>query len=233
MGRKFSSGSEAVRQVEDDFTAVCQVMAGRSRWQKFISPNIATAIKKYPGRTFSIDSALVFTQQNFDPITKGYTDKVKGEMKFLELFEHSAYTYMIFPLHEMVHWVSHPPEQGAKITVWGALGGDGLGEGLTQVVTEDILNDQNISLGQAGIYSERVAIVRKLIERFDVQPFGEALFGGRYQALKPVLDTYGLGFNQIRTLANANNSRKAIECIDNLNRAFNARQVKGAAIRTR
>jgi hypothetical protein len=219
MGRKFSSGSESVRQVEDDFIGVCEVLAGRSRWQKFIGPNIGPAIKKYPGRTFTIDSALTFTQKNFDPVTKGYVDKVKGEMKFLELFDHSAYTYMIYTLHEMVHWVSHPPEQGAKITAWGALGGDGLTEGLTQVVTEDILDDQSVSLGQTGIYSERAAIVRKLIARFGVQPFGEALFGGRHQALKPLADAYGLGFNRIRTLANANNSRKAIECIDNLNRS--------------
>lgn len=232
MGRKFSSGSEQVRQVEDDFTGVCQLLAGPSRWQKFISPNIGPAIKKYPGRTFNIASALVFKQQNFDPVTMGYTDKVKGEMRFLQLSDVSPYTYMIFTLHEMVHWVSHPPQQGTKITVWGTLGAEGLGEGLTQVVTEDILDDQNVSLGQKGIYSERVAIVRKLIERFGIQPFGEALFGGRYQSLKPLSDTYQLGFNQIRTLANANNSKKAIECIDNLNRAFDARQ-KSSAVRTR
>ena len=78
-----------------------------------------------------------------------------------------------------------------------------------------------------------MAIVRKLIERLGVQPFGEALFRGRYQALKPLSDTYGLGFNQIRTLANANNSRKAIECIDNLNRAFDAKPKRGAASRAR
>jgi hypothetical protein len=233
MGRKFSSASERISQIEDDFTGVCEVLAGRSPWQEFIRPNIGPALKKYPGHTFNIVSAQVFGQRGgLDAETQGLTDKVKPEIVFVEIFEHGAQTLVVYALHEMVHWVSHPPEQGAKITAWGFLG-DGLGEGLTQVVTEDILDDQNISQHRPAIYSERVAIVRKLIERFSVQPFGEALFRGRYQALKPLSDTYGLGFNQIRTLATANNSRKAIECIDNLNRAFDSRPKIGPASRAR
>lgn len=224
MGRKFSSASERISQIEDDFTGVCEALAGHSRWQEFIRPNIGPALKKYSGRTFNVVSAQTFGQRGgLDPDTQGLTDKIKPEIVFVEIWEHSAQTLVVNALHEMVHWVSHPPEQGAKITAWGVLG-DGLGEGLTHVVTEDIFEDQRISQHWKAIYSERVAIVRKLIERFGIQPFGEALFRGRYQALKPLLDTYGLGFNQIRTLANANNSRKAIECIDNLNRAFDAKQ---------
>ena len=122
----------------------------------------------------------------------------------------------------MVHWVSHPPEQGHRLTAWLALD-EGLIEGLTQVVTEDIFEDRGISQYWTSIYIERVAIVRKLIERFGVQPFGEVLFRGHPQALRPLLDTYrGQGMQQIKTLAKANSFKKAIECIDNLNRAFDA-----------
>ena len=82
---------------------------------------------------------------------------------------------MVLALHEMVHWVSHPPEQGHRLTAWLALD-EGLIEGLTQVVTEDIFEDRGISQYWKAIYMEQVAIVRKLIERFGVQPFGEVLF---------------------------------------------------------
>jgi hypothetical protein len=111
----------------------------------------------------------------------------------------------------MVHWVSHPPEQGHRLTAWLALD-EGLIEGLTQVVTEDIFEDRGISQYWKAIYMEQVAIVRKLIERFGVQPFGELLFRGHPRALRPLLDTYGgQGMQQIKTLAKANNSKKAVE----------------------
>jgi len=230
MGRNFSSASERISQIEDDFTGVCKVLAGRSRWQEFIAPNIGPALKKYPGRTFNIVSAQTFGQRGgLDAETQGLTDKVKPEIVFVEIFEHGGQTLMVYALHEMVHWVSHPPEQGHGLTTWPVLEG-GLIEGLTQVVTEDIFEAQSISQYWKAIYSERVAIVRKLIERFGIQPFGEALFRGQYQSLKPLLDVYGgQGMQQIKTLAKANNSRKAIECIDNLNRAFDARPKRGAA----
>jgi hypothetical protein len=234
MGQKFSTASERISQIEDDFTGVCEVLAGRSRWQEFIRPNIGPALKKYFGRTFNIVSAQTFGQRGgLDPETQGLTDKVKPEIVFVEIFEHEAQTLVVFALHEMVHWVSHPPEQGHRLTAWLALD-EGLIEGLTQVVTEDIFEDQGISQYWKAIYSERVAIVRKLIERFGVQPFGEVLFRGHPQALQPLLDTYGgQGMQQIKTLAKANNSRKAIECIDNLNRAFDAKPKRGAASRAR
>jgi len=67
-----------------------------------------------------------------------------------------------------------------------------------------------------AVYSERVTVVRKLIERFDVGPFGDALFGGNVKSLQPLLDAYGSeGMKQIRTLTTGNNSKKAIEYIDN------------------
>lgn len=216
MGRKFGSGSERVSVYEDDFIGVCQVLAGSSRWQKFIGPNVNPAIKKYGSTTFNIVSAETFGRRGrLDSETMAYTDKVKPEMVFVEINKGGAETLVVSALHELVHWVSHPAQQGRRITAWGFLD-DGLGEGLTQVVTEDIFEDQGIKQYFKAVYSERVAVVRKLIERFDVGPFGDALFGGNVKSLQPLLDAYGAeGMNQIRTFATGNNSKKAIECIDN------------------
>ena len=114
-----------------------------------------------------------------------------------------------------LHRNTHPPLQGHRITAWGFLD-DGLGEGLTHVVTEDIFEDQGITQYYKPVYSERVAVVRKLIERFDVGPFGDALFGGNVKSLQPLLDAYGSeGMRQINILTTANNSKAAIEYIDN------------------
>ena len=83
-------------------------------------------------------------------------------------------------------------------------------------MTEDIFAEQGITQYYKAIYGERVAVARKLIERFDVGPFGEALFGGNVKSLQPLLDAFGAaGMRQISTLATANNSQKAIACIDN------------------
>ncbi len=63
MGRKFGSAPERVSVFEDDFIGVRQVLAGRSRWQKFIGPNVEPAIKKYAGNTFNIVSAESLAQE--------------------------------------------------------------------------------------------------------------------------------------------------------------------------
>jgi len=216
MGRKFGSASERVSVFEDDFIGVCQLLAGRSPWQKFIAPNVDPAIKKYGRRTFNIVSAETFGRRGrLDAETMAYTDKVKPEMVFVEINKGGAETLAVSALHELVHWVSHPPLQGHRITAWGFLD-DGLGEGLTQVVTEDIFAEQGITQYYKPVYGERAAVVRKLIERFDVGPFGDALFGGNVKALQPLLDAFGAaGMRQISTLATANNYAKAIECINN------------------
>jgi hypothetical protein len=216
MGRQFGSASERVSVYEDDFTGVCQLVAGSSRWQKFIGPNVDPAIKKYGRSTFNIVSAETFGRRGrLDAETMGYTDKIKPEMVFVEINKGGAETLVVSALHELVHWVSHPPQQGKRITAWGMLE-EGLGEGLTQVVTEDIFADQGIKQYFKAVYGERVAVVRKLIERFDVGPFGDALFGGNVKSLQPLYDAYGFeGMSQIRTLATGNNSAKAIEYIDN------------------
>jgi hypothetical protein len=216
MGRKFRSASERVSVYEDDFIGVCEVLAGRSRWQEFIGPNVAPALKKYPGKGFNIVPAQTFNQSGgLDSETMAITDKRNATMVFVEINKGGAETLAVSALHEMVHWVSHPPDQGHRITSWGFLD-DGLGEGLTQVVTEDIFEDEGITKYYKPIYSERVAVVRKLIERFDVRPFGEALFAGQARSLQPLLDTYGSeGVKQIINFATANNSKKAIERINN------------------
>lgn len=129
---------------------------------------------------------------------------------------------------KMVHWVSHPPEQGRKAKALFPLD-EGLFEGLTQVVTENLISDQGIRPYSKPIYAERVDIVRKLIERFGIDPFGAALFGGQLVKLTPVFNTYGpAGMGKIRQLANMNDAKEAIRCIDNLNRAADARKAKPA-----
>ena len=84
------------------------------------------------------------TRGRLDSETMAYTDKVKPEMVFVEINRGGAETLVVSALHELVHWVSHPPLQGHRITAWGFLD-DGLGEGLTQVVTEDIFEDQELA----------------------------------------------------------------------------------------
>jgi hypothetical protein len=230
MARKFSSAGERISIYEDDFEGVCQILAGASRWRPYIAPNLAAALKAFGTRVFQIVSAEDFVRNYaLEAEDMGFTNKIRSQLVLKEIFKGGRETVMVSALHEMVHWVSHPAEQGKQVTVMGFLG-RGLMEGLTHVVTEDLLQDQGITQYSKPIYAERVAIVRKLIERFKVELFGPALFQGHVNRLKPLLDTYGsAGFREISELATKKDDKKAIACIDRLNRANDARKKAGAA----
>ncbi|MFN7998728.1 MAG: hypothetical protein U0Q18_34210 [Bryobacteraceae bacterium] len=67
MGRKFKTAAERVSLFEDDFEGVCEVLAGPSRWREHIAPNLAPAIRKFPGRGFKIVSAEEFGRYALEP----------------------------------------------------------------------------------------------------------------------------------------------------------------------
>jgi len=219
VSRKFKSAAETISTYEDDFKDVCAVLAGPSLWQEYLRDNIPIALKAMPSRHFQFVEAKEFEREGRKD-TLGITNKITGEIKLLDISTNNAgFAAMGAALHELVHLVSHPAQQGKKITVYYALG-EGLLEGLTHVVTEDILNKQGIATWSDHKYGDRVKIVRKLIDAFQpngVRMFGKALFLGQSAELSPLPQALGVrGFDEIKTLATMHNSAKANACIDRL-----------------
>ena len=218
MSRKFKSAAEQISVYEDDFKDVCAVLAGPSKWLEFFRDNIPIAIKAMPSHKFQFLSTKDFEREG-RPSTLGTTDKLTGEIKLLDISSNnSGFAAMGAALHELVHLVSHPPQQGKRITVFEALG-EGLMEGLTHVITEDILMQQGITPFSEHLYGDRVKIVRKLIEVLQpnsVRMFGKALFLGNLGEITMLAQFLGSNaFREVKNLATMHNSRKAIEIIDN------------------
>ena len=116
-------------------------------------------------------------------------------------------------LHEVAHLVSHPPQQGKKISVFIALG-EGLLEGLTHVVTEDILNHQGIAPYTEHKYGDRegedwCASSLKCSTQTVYGYSGKALFLGQSSELSPLPQRFGpRGFDEIKNLATMHNSKE-------------------------
>jgi hypothetical protein len=231
MSRKFKSAAEQVSVYEDDFKDVCAVLAGPSKWLEFFRHNIPIAIKAMPSRKFQFLNGKEFEREG-RPNTLGVTSKVTGEIKLLDISSNNAgFAAMGAALHELVHLVSHPPQQGKRITVFEALG-EGLMEGLTHVVTEDILTQQGIAPFSGHGYGDRVKIVRRLIEVLQpnsVRMFGRALFLGNLGEVNLLAQFLGSNaFREVKNLATMHNSAKAIQCIDTVVKA-SASKSAGAA----
>lgn len=217
MSRKFTSAGERVSSYENDFKDVCAVLEGPSRWHDYLRDNVPIALKTSPHKFQFVDAKQFDREAR--PDTLGITNKLTGEIKLLDISSNNAgFAAMGAALHEMVHLVSHPPQQGQRISIFFVLG-EGLLEGLTQVITEDILNKQGIAPWTEHRYGDRVKIVRALIAAFEpngVAMFGKALFSGQSGELSPLPKVLGSrGFEEIKNLATMHNSQKAIERIRN------------------
>jgi hypothetical protein len=202
MSRTFKSAGERISSYEDDFKDVWAVLAGDSVWIEHFRNNLPIAWKAAP-HEFHFLNANDFARQGRKD-TLGITNKMTGNITLLDISTNNAqFASMGAALHELVHLVSAPATQGKKITIFEALG-EGLMEGLTQVVTEDILAKQHIESWSEHKYGARASIVRSLIALFKdgVGMFGRALFLGRGSELSPLPQRFGVqGFADIKTAA--------------------------------
>src|SRR5262249_25850429 len=223
----YQSGGDPVH--ESDFSDVLDVLAGRSPWSDYIGPNLKAARKAKKGTFKVLDVNAFNTATGHGTNTPGVTDKKTGDI-VMQQWGRPQHTYLLAALHESVHWVSAPATQGAGnglSTAHGLLG-DGLLEGLVEVVTEDILGKQKIGLPSGGMlgHQDRVPIVRCLISATSVDFFARPLFLGELtQFANGMISTFSQeGFGKIRSLATANQKDQAVALIRNLLRQGNSRQ---------
>jgi hypothetical protein len=225
MSASYASAEDRVYQ--DDFKAVLKVLGGPSRWRQYISPNLEVARANNRNDVFQIVDSKKFTEvmralgESGDvDQTPGVTDKKEGRIYLQEFFGiNSRATFLGAALHETVHLISHPVGGGPRgqSTAWAYLG-QGLLEGLVEVVTEDILRAQQITWASEKKrgHKERARVMRYLIEKesvpvYSVPFFAKVLFGGQGQHLVDIMEVYTpAGWQQIKQLTTANNDAAAI-----------------------
>jgi hypothetical protein len=233
--RKFRSAEDRIE--EEDFESVLSVLCGTSPWRDFVVPALAEARKSLPSRPFRILNRADY-ETEFRKIDKGdpdgspgITNKKDGVILMLEFFGvKSRATRLGLALHEAVHLVSHRPGRSGKAhsTAYPVLG-EGLLEGLVEVVTSDILRAQQITLAspEGRGHQKRVPVAEELIRTLNIPCLAKVLFAGDYSVFFQVMTaTYtGPGWIEIQRLTTADDPAGAIRRMNEL-RAAEARNNK-------
>jgi hypothetical protein len=217
MAGGFKGWKEKIDVSKNDCDRVWEVLAGdKSVWQNDIKDNCATARKVflsvYDNQGFSIVTSDEFDKVNpTHTVAAGVTDKLNKTITLREFAAHTNLTYMSSALHELVHWLEFPAQQGGLSPSAGFLG-SGLQEGLVQVITEDILRaqgmpvdvDNRMSRDQSDlyVYTDRANFVRQLVDKLGYKPFAQALFKGQFCVLwDAMLAKWNLSKSEVQQLS--------------------------------
>lgn len=236
MGKNFTSAEDRVD--EDDFESILTVLSGKSPWQDAIVAALKETRKNIPRRPFRIlpqDDYKVKLHE-LDPKatpgnTPGVTDKQEGIILMQGYFGTKSREAMLgLSLHETVHLVSHRPGRAGRphSTAFPILG-EGLLEGLVELVTTDILNGQTITLAdpKRRAHQKRVPVMEELIRALNlgIPLLAGLLFGGRFAVFSEMMiKTFtGPGWIRIQRLTTADDTAGAIRCITQLRAAEEAR----------
>ena len=131
-------------------------------------------------------------------------------------------------LHEAVHLFSHPPGRSNQLraTVYGLLE-EGLLEGLTQIVTDDILAAQCISPLRADwqAYKEYIPVTRRFIQVFTPAVVADAFFNGSVTPLiNAITRRWSVdAFRRVRQLTNQKQTQQALQAIEALEHTYRSK----------
>jgi hypothetical protein len=217
---------------EDAFEAVLTVLAGKSPWQDYIGPALDETRKnlaKHPFRIlpeaeYKVELAKI--DKKADPATTpGITSKQEGFILLEGYFgTKSRETRLGLALHETVHLISHRPGRAGRphSTAFPVLG-EGLLEGLVELITTDILNEQKIKLAdpKGRGHQARVPVVEALLSGTSIPLLARVLFEGEFGLFFEVMNsTYsGPGWIEIQRLTTADDTAGAIRRMKELGEA--------------
>lgn len=236
----FSSAEDRVDS--DSFEAILAVLGGDSHWREYIRPACAEARKNIPERAFQVlppddyKKELAKLDPNASPTnTPGVTSKREGFIRMSGYFGTKSREAMLgFSLHETVHLVSHRPGRGGQLhsTAIGPLG-EGLLEGLVELVTTDILTTQKIKLADPSRrgHQKRVPVIQELMTTYGigVPMLGPVLFRGDFERFHRTMEAAFTiaGWMEVQRLTTSNNPDGAMKRMREL-RAAEERAHPGA-----
>ena len=141
-------------------------------------------------------------------------------------------TRLEYAIHEFVHLFAHPhatTEQQCPPPCVGTFQrafGFGFGEGLTQVITEDIMEAQGISRYRDRPYEDFVTVVREVIKVFGRDAMARAYFFGDVAALRTTMEARW-GANHLRAVTlhtSAGDHKRVVALIPTLEAAHRERE---------
>ena len=163
-------------------------------------------------------------------MTGGTIDRWTRTIYMVEAPGLRDHTRLEYAIHECVHLFAHPHAPTPKLCPAPCIGtfqhefGTGFGEGLTQVVTEDIMREQNISRFSDRPYEDFAAIMRKVIEVFGLDAMARAYFFGDVKSLRTSMEArWGTNWHAIAGHTTAGDRKRALAQIEQLEAAHKKR----------
>jgi hypothetical protein len=232
----FDTADDEISDSKKDADAVWEILkSDTSRWSSYITTNFPKAhdafLKAYPKKGFAIEGPRKF-DEDFKAVPHvadvyGITEKDKDAITLKEDGVRSSTTRMVFALHELVHWLADPSDQGRHSTSLILLH-EGLNEGLTHVVVEDVLDSQQIKRTTLTVYDKRTVVIRAMMKSLGFEPFALTLFKGQYCVLRDaMLNVWNVhaiaDLQKLWTFADNNQSDDALKLIKDWDDAAKAR----------
>ncbi|HEY8224570.1 MAG TPA: hypothetical protein VIG25_04780 [Pyrinomonadaceae bacterium] len=223
---------------ENDAGQVLTILGGPSPWRQYLQANLNSNRRDLPAKPIRICDPGEFVtgyrrifRQAPDPDAQGFVDR-RNAMIILKEFPERNFgkSKLGLALHEAVHLFSHPPGRSNLIrgTVFNLLQ-HGLLEGLTQMITEDILTEQCISPMRERwrAYEAFTPVARRFVASFSPRIVGDAYFLGRINPLVNLIHIKWTdnAFHRLRELVNQKQTPAALQMIDRLNRPREFQQV--------
>ena len=217
------------------------ILAGPSRWQAHLTKAMAspaTAVPKHFFRVVTSVSGQVpkHLQHLFRPgsdgsMIAGTIDRWTRTIYMVPAPGLRQETRLEYALHEAVHLFAAPHAATAATCPAPCIGafqrryGDGFGEGLTQVITEDIMEAQGISrYYRDRPYDVYTGPVRAMVKSFGVDLVGRAYFFGDVAPLVTAMDVrWGPAWQHVAARTTMKDPKGALATIKRLEDAYEAR----------
>lgn len=226
--------SSAERNItEKDASIIFRILGGPSPWQHYLQRNMTAHMKDLPGRPMQIvtDGEFIKTYKGIfreapPANAQGFVDRRNATIYLREFpAKNFNQTKAGLALHEAVHLFSHPPgKSNALRATTYALLETGLLEGLTQIITEDILAAQCIRPLRAEwqAYQEFIPVARRFIDVFTSAVVADAYFNG---VVNPLINSITrrwtvAEFVKVRRLTNQKKTQQALEAIKTLEQSY-------------
>jgi hypothetical protein len=223
MGKTFSDAEERVDS--DSWDDIVAVLIGESSWKFSIRAATEEALKNVSSNVFEVlppdeyKKVLAKLDPKANPNdTPGVTDKKEGRIHMSGYFGTKSRESMLgLSLHEAVHLISHRPGKSSKqhSSAIGVLG-EGLLEGLVELITTDILSTQGITLASPKKrgHQQRVPVVIDLMSTYGItiSMLARPLFRGDSEQLFRLMEAAftTAGWIEVQRLTSDNNPNGAI-----------------------
>jgi hypothetical protein len=227
----------AERDITDrDAPQIFKILCGPSPWQQHLRANLNAHLQDLPIQPIRIVIAGEFARRYGEifntPVpanAQGFVDR-RNAIIYLKEFPagNVGKSKVGLALHEAVHLFSHPAGKSNHLRGSAYLFlGEGLLEGLTQAITEDIQTAQGLRALRERwqAYKEYVPVAREIIRIFTPAVVGDAYFRGNLNnLLQAIIQRWGHSqFRKVQALTNGKKTNEALQLIRSLEQVHSNR----------